>query len=63
MTDDQKVVLVEYVGKVSDEDLRYIGVRLHERYYEDLSQAIDLFSRNDRVDKILSSVISSSTFY
>ena len=63
MNKEQKLILVEFVKKLSNEDLRYIGTRLNERYSDDLSQVLDFISRSEDIDVIFSSTNSASALY
>ena len=63
MNKEQKLILVEFVKKLSNVDLRYIGTRLNERYADDLSQVLDFISKSEDIDGIFSSTNSASTLY
>ena len=52
MNKEQKSILVEFVKKLSNEDLRYVGTRLNERYADDLAQVLDFLSKSEDVDGI-----------
>lgn len=63
MNKEQKSILVEFVKKLSNEDLRYVGTRLNERYADDLAQVLDFLSKSEDVDVIFSSTNSASALY
>ncbi len=63
MKRDQRATIVEFVSKVSDEELRFIAVRLVERVAGDLAEALDYFGRKPEVDNILSSAVSGTELF
>tara|TARA_Y100000034_G_scaffold127552_1_gene180489 strand:- start:723 stop:983 length:261 start_codon:yes stop_codon:yes gene_type:complete len=56
MNKDVKTVVTEYGNSLSDEELRWLVGRLTDRLSGDLSDAINVLSKNRRIDSILSSV-------
>lgn len=63
MTKDQRSIVIEYAGTVSDEDLRYITSRLTERYTDDMPQALDKLALAETVDAVLGSAKSALEFF
>jgi len=53
----------EYVRKLTDDDLRFLHMRLSQRIGSDLAEAIDLLQRNAEVDHWLSLSKSATDFY
>jgi len=60
---DCKTVLVEFVSSLSDDELRYLGCRLIERYSDDLAEALNAMSRKSQVDVIFASARSADEVY
>jgi hypothetical protein len=54
MNKDIKTVVTEYGNSLSDEELRWLAGRLTDRLSGDLSDAINVLSKNRRIDQILS---------
>jgi hypothetical protein len=52
---DQQNTIREYVKNLSDEDLRYIGIRLSDRLCGDLADAINALSRSRAMDEVFRS--------
>lgn len=63
MTKDQRNTLVEYVSFLSEEDLRWLGLRLTERLAGDLCETLNFMSKNTRVDTVLQSANSCWELY
>ncbi len=60
---DCKTVLVEYVTFLSDEELRYLGARLLERYSDDLATALNFMSTKASIDHILGATNTADELY
>lgn len=63
MTKDQRNTVVEYAGKLSDEELRFIASRLTDRYHNDVPTALDRLSTSEVADSVLSTANSSGEFF
>lgn len=63
MYKDVKTVVTEYGNSLSDEELRWLTGRLTERLSGDLSDALNVLSKNKRVDAILSNVDGAEGLY
>lgn len=57
------VVLKEYVRNLSDDDFRFLSVRLAQNIPGDLPEVADFLSRNKEIDRWLSSATSSSEWF
>lgn len=55
--------LNEYVRSLSDKDLEYLQSSLSERYPGDLAYCLDYFSKNQELDKIISSIPTANGLY
>lgn len=53
----------EYARKVSDDDLRYLHLRLSQRIGSDVAESIELLQRNSDIDHWLSQAKSASDFF
>ena len=53
----------EYARKLSDEDLRFLNMRLSQRIGADVAEAVELLQRNSDVDHWLGLSKSASDFY
>lgn len=60
---DYKTALVEYCSSLSDEDIRFLGTRLVERYSGDLGNALNILSKDSRVHYILDSAQGANDLY
>lgn len=60
---DFKTTLVEYCQNLSDEDLRFLGSRLNDRYQDDMSEALNSMSTNPALDNIFQTTISTEEIY
>jgi hypothetical protein len=58
-----EVLVKEYVGKLSDEQVTFLHARLTQRYANDMSEALEMVSKTNEVDKWLSSASSAAEFY
>lgn len=56
-------VLREYVRRLNDEDLKYIGMRLGNRLGGDMGEAIEVIQRHSEVDRWLSTANSADDFF
>ncbi len=63
MKKEQRLVVVEFVGTLSDDDVKYLGCRFVERYAGDLAEAVNCLSRTPEIDHILTSAVSSIDFF
>jgi hypothetical protein len=63
MTKEQRSVVVEYVSSLSEEELRFLSVRLTERLSGDLAEALNMMSKSPRMDTILSSAGSADEVF
>jgi uncharacterized membrane protein YhfC len=63
MTKDQKNTVIEYASFLSEEELRWLGLRLTERLSGDLADTLDFMSKNTRMDALLQSANSSTELY
>ncbi len=55
--------LKEYVRKLGDEDLHFLGVRLSQRMGGDVGDALLLMEDNQEVDRILSLTTCAEELY
>lgn len=60
---DQKTILVEYFRDLSDDDLRYLGIRLNDRVGGDLAEILNFMSRKTSADYVFSCGTSSFDIY
>lgn len=60
---DHKTILVEYCGSLSDNDLRFLGTRLTERFSGDLGDALNYLSQKPQIDNILGSANTPDELY
>jgi hypothetical protein len=63
MTKDQRINVVEYASTLSDEDLRWLGLRLVERMAGDVAEVLDFMSKNAKMDGVLQSANSAWDLY
>jgi len=56
-------VLKEYVRRLNDDDLKYIGMRLANRLGGDLGEAVEVVQRQPEMDRWLSSATSADDFF
>ncbi len=55
--------LKEYVRRLNDDDLKYIGIRLANRLGGDLGEAAEVVQRNPEMDRWLSAANSADDFF
>lgn len=55
--------VVEFINSVSDEDLRFLALRLIEKMSGDMPDALNFLSRKQEVDLFLGSASSVEDFY
>jgi len=55
--------LKEYLKKLNDDDLKYLGARLSQRLGGDMAEAVDLMQKNQEVDHWLRSAGDSDEFF
>lgn len=60
---DQKSILVEYFRDLSDDDLRYLGLRLNDRVGSDLAEVLNFMSRKTSADYVFSCAMGSKDLY
>lgn len=60
---DFKTILVEYCASLSDEDLRFLGSRLNDRYMDDQAYALNFMSKNSLVDNVFQTTRTSDEVY
>lgn len=53
MTKDQRNNVAEYATQLSDDELRWLGLRLTERLGGDLGEAVEFLSKNEKIDAYL----------
>jgi hypothetical protein len=58
-----ETILKEYVGRLSEENLRFLIYRLDQRLGADLAEALDLMSSCSDLDKWFGSAKSSDELY
>jgi hypothetical protein len=58
-----EVLLKEYVGKLSEDNLVFLYSRFEQRLQGDLAECLDFISRTTEVDKMLNTAKSSDEFY
>jgi len=56
-------IVKEYVGRLSDDNLNFLEIRLTERYSGDMSEATELLARSSELDKWLSTAKSGDEFF
>jgi hypothetical protein len=56
-------ILREYVRRLNDDDLKFLGARLTHRLGGDLGESLELIQRNQDIDKWLSSASSADDFF
>lgn len=62
---DQKVpgFVREYVGRLSDDDVRFLLMRLDQRFHGDEPEALSFLQRDQAIDEWLGSAPSAAIFY
>lgn len=63
MNKEQRNAVVEYATGLSEDELRWLGVRLTERLSGDLPEALEALSKSEKVDAVLASANSANDFY
>ncbi len=58
-----ELVVTEYVGRLSDDDLRYLYVRFQQRLGGDLEEACNFMAKDQEVEKFLSSSNGSMDWF
>jgi hypothetical protein len=58
-----EVMLKEYVGRLSDDDLSYLNMRLSQKLCGDLSDGLNILQKNSEVDKWLCTAASAQQFF
>ena len=60
---DSQVALTEYIKSLSDEDLKFLDMRLSRKFSDDLSEALDHFSKSPGMDEIFAACSSSDELF
>jgi hypothetical protein len=55
--------LREYIKKLNDDDLKFIGTRLSQRIGSDVGDAVEVIQRNSDMDRWLSSAVNADDFF
>lgn len=63
MNKEEKAVVIEYAATLSDEQLRNLIQKLHERLSGDLAEALDMMSRNAAMDAMLGACRTAISLY
>lgn len=63
MKKEHRTALVEWVSKISDDELRYVGVRLVERLTGDLATVLSHLESSPEVDAVISSAGSGEEVF
>lgn len=63
MNKEQRNTVVEYASTLSEEDLRWLALRLTDRLSGDLAEAVASMSRNFKMDALLQTAESCWGFY
>jgi hypothetical protein len=58
-----EVLLKEYVGKLSEENLVFLQSRFEQRLQGDLAECLVLLAKTTEIDKFLNTAKSSDEFY
>ncbi len=58
-----EILVKEYVSKLTDDQVLFLHLRLTQRYADDMSEALNLVSKNIEMDKWLCSATSSTEFF
>lgn len=63
MRKDEKAVVTEYVGAISDGELVHISSRLNAKLQGDLAEVLYIVQRNDQMDDLLRSAADVEDFF
>lgn len=63
MKKDSKHLVNEYIGRVTDEELRFLTSRLVEQFPGDLADALHTLSKRPEIDHLLASASGSWEFF
>lgn len=63
MKKEHRTALVEFVNKISDDELKYVGVRLLERLTGDLPLVLEHFQTRPEVDAVLAAAGSGEEVF
>ncbi len=63
MTKEQRNIIVEYVTSLVEDDVRSLSLRLTDRFFGDLPEALNLMSKNLQMDAILASAQSANDLF
>lgn len=63
MTKEQRYIVAECVRQISDDDIRWLGLRLTEKLGGDLAEAVDFLSKSDKLDAYLKSATNSNELF
>jgi len=63
LTKKYEVFLKEYISKISDEELKYLYLRLHQRLSGDLAQLLEFFEKVPEIDKMLGSTANADELF
>jgi hypothetical protein len=58
-----EVLVKEYVNKLNDDQVSFLHLRLTQKYADDMSQALEMVSKNIEMDRWLCSATSSAEFF
>jgi len=58
-----ETILKEYVGKLSDENLKFLDSRLNQRLSGDLAEALSFLAQTHDMDRWLSTAKGATEFY
>lgn len=56
-------IVLEFVGSLSDEDLKFLTSRLTEKLQGDIAQALELMSQHKSIDNVFSAAKSADEVF
>lgn len=63
MRKEQRAFVIEFIGKLNEDDLRFLYTRLTEQISSDHADALEYLSKNSNMDSILASALSSTELF
>jgi hypothetical protein len=59
----KKINILEYVKKLTDDDLKFVNIRLSRRMGDDVGETIELLQEHPEIDKCLSTASSANDLF
>lgn len=63
MNKESKAVIAEYLSSLSEEDFRFLNVRLNDLLFGDLAELLEFLSKDREIDAILAEAATADDLF